>query len=179
MDDALLVGRLERGGDLPGIPDRLFEGEGAVLQAGRDRLSFHQLHHQVVRPDVVKDTDVRMVQRRNRAGFALEAGVELLPNDFDGYGASQSCVDGPENLAHAALSELAFDSVGSQTRARSQFGESRILQQVWSILDCGPIEKKSTRRLYQERFHFAAQLGIRLRHQRGSRIGSPLASRVI
>jgi hypothetical protein len=50
---------------------------------------------------------------------------------------------------------------------------------VWSIPDCRPIEKFAAWRLYQERFHFAAQFGICLRHQRRSRIGSALASRVV
>jgi hypothetical protein len=49
---------------------------------------------------------------------------------------------------------------------------------VGSIPDCRLIEKFAWR-LYQERFHFAAQFGIRLRQHRRSRIGSALASRVV
>ena len=88
VDDALLVRLLQRAGDLPGVAERLFQGERALFQPGRDRLPFHQLHHQVVGPDVVKDTDIGVVQGRNRPGLALEAGVELLASDFDGDGAA-------------------------------------------------------------------------------------------
>jgi hypothetical protein len=50
---------------------------------------------------------------------------------------------------------------------------------VGGIPDCRPIEKFAACRLYQERFHFAAQFGIRLRHQCHSLIGSAIASRVV
>jgi len=64
--------------------------------------------------------------------------------------------------SHAALTELAFDTVWSEISARSQSGESQILQQVRSISDCKPLEKLAAYWLRQKRFDFATQYGIPL-----------------
>ena len=62
VDDALFVRRLQRGGDLPGVTNRLFLGQRTLFQPGRDGLPLHQFHHKVVRPDVVKNADVGVIQ---------------------------------------------------------------------------------------------------------------------
>jgi hypothetical protein len=71
--------------------------------------------------------------------------------------------------SHAALTELAFDTVWSEISARSQSGESQILQQVRSISDCKPLEKLAAYWLRQKRFDFATQYGIPL----GQIVGIP------
>ena len=52
------------------------EGQGTTREAIGQRLAVEQLHHQevdaVLMPDVVDGADVRVVQRGNRARFALE-----------------------------------------------------------------------------------------------------------
>ncbi len=75
--------------------------------------------HALGRADVVDGGDVRMVQRRGRAGFLLEArqplGIrrELLRQDLDRDLAAEPRVAGQPDLAHAAGAELLLDLVGA------------------------------------------------------------------
>src|SRR5439155_9133830 len=46
-------------------------------------------------------------------------------------------------------------------------------------LDCRPIQKLSAGLLYQKRFHFAAQFGIRLRQQRRAPLSCAFSSCVV
>ena len=77
MDDALLVRDGERVGDLDADSSASSSGSGPLLEPRRERLADEVLHDEVVesplRADVVEDADVRMVQRRRRARFLLEA----------------------------------------------------------------------------------------------------------
>ena len=43
----------------------------------RDRSAFHKLHDQVIRTDVVKLTDVRMIQRCHSPRLTLKASTEF------------------------------------------------------------------------------------------------------
>ena len=61
-----------------------------------------------------------MVQRGDRARFALEPCAELLVGDLDRHGAAQPRVDRAKDLPHAAFAELVFDAVGTQARAGRQ-----------------------------------------------------------
>ena len=131
VNDPMFVRLGQGGGDLRGVAERLVERQRAILQPGGDRVALEQFHHQVVGADVVKRADVGVIQRRNRARLALEAGAELLVGELDGDGAAEARVDGAKDFAHAALAELAFDLVWSQASARGQFGE------VKSSSSCG------------------------------------------
>jgi hypothetical protein len=81
MDDALPVRDFERGRDLRAVAKDLFERKRPALQAIGERLAFDQLHDDVVQPvvvtDVVQRADVRMIQRRDRLRFTIEAGMKL------------------------------------------------------------------------------------------------------
>ena len=77
MDDALFVRRLEPARDLKGMLDRLANSDRATIQPVPKRLPFEQLGYDEGRfgmgADVVHGEDVRVVQRRRRAGFLLES----------------------------------------------------------------------------------------------------------
>ena len=90
MDDALLVRGFERVGDLAG--DALSassSGERALRRSLGER-PLDQLHHQVVRADVVQRADVGMIQRGDGSRFALEALAESFRGDLDGDVAAEA-----------------------------------------------------------------------------------------
>ena len=72
VDDALGVGGLERGGNLPGKRDRL-----RLRQRTPDWRSVEVFHDEIVGTHVVDRADVGMIERRDRANFAREAFGEL------------------------------------------------------------------------------------------------------
>ena len=78
MDDARAMRRVERARDLDRDRQRLIERQRAFRQAIGERLAFDQFQDQradaVAVFDAVDRADVRMVERRERARFALEAG---------------------------------------------------------------------------------------------------------
>ena len=78
MDDARAVRAVERVADLDRNRERVIDRKpGDRAQPVRERLAFEILENQVVElsvaADVVDGTDVRIVQRGNRARFLLEA----------------------------------------------------------------------------------------------------------
>ena len=80
MDDPRAMRLVERVGDLNREGQRLIERQRAFRQSLRERLAFEVLHDQIVDAvlvaDVVKRADVRMVERSDRFGFALEPLAE-------------------------------------------------------------------------------------------------------
>ena len=72
--------RVERVGDLNRVPKRLIERQRAFLQAFSQRLPFEVLHDEVVDAvlltHIMERADMRVIQRRDGAGFALEAFAE-------------------------------------------------------------------------------------------------------
>ncbi len=121
MQDALLVGRLHREGDLPAEVDR---------QAVLERMAFgqhgqggagDQLHHHpeivAVLHDVVDLHDRRMVEAGQRPGLAAETlpALEILAavQPLERHLAGQAVVPGEVDLAHAAAAEQALETVGA------------------------------------------------------------------
>ena len=119
MDDPEGVRRLERFGDLAGDRQRLVDrdrAQGGALGQGR---ALDELQDQ--RPEaaglyeVVDTTDVRVVERGQNPGLALEAGKALgvgdesLRQQLDGDLATEPRVAGPPHLAHTALTQLGGD----------------------------------------------------------------------
>ena len=115
---------VERVGDLRGQLERLIERQRALLDARGQRLALHVLHHHVTGAvlvaDVVEHADVRMIQRSNGAGFAFEAGAQILAlgdvfgQDLDGDGAVEPGVAGFVHLAHASGADRGEDLVGAE-----------------------------------------------------------------
>jgi hypothetical protein len=73
VDDARLVGGVERVGDLPGECQRLIERDRARRDAVRERVALDQFHHDRALFEPVDLGNVRVVERRQRLGFPLEA----------------------------------------------------------------------------------------------------------
>lgn len=137
MDDALAVGAVEGVGDLPGVFESLGERKRALLQAAEEAFAFQVLHHHVIdvtfAANVVEDADVRVLERRDGAGFAFEALEDVLaPGDvrgenFEGDRAVQARVAGLVDFAHATRAERGEDFVRSEPRARVRGISPRII----------------------------------------------------
>ena len=82
VDDARVVRRCQRGGDLPRDVERVVQGQAAGLQALAQRDALDELRHQywgsVDIVDVVDRQDRRMVERGCRPGLQHEAPDPLL-----------------------------------------------------------------------------------------------------
>ena len=108
MDDAALVRGLERLGNL--ARDGEDVGQASTLGVGRgrggddlsQRRARDELHDEVVGPDVVERADVRVVERGNRARFALESLAEFGRRNLDRDVAAETGVASPIDLAHSA-----------------------------------------------------------------------------
>ncbi len=108
MDDAFFVGGIQGVGDLRGVLRGDGEGE-RTLGTG----AFDQLHHDIVGADIVNLADVGVVEGGDGSGFPLEAFVETLGGNFDGYVAIEAGVVGSIDFAHAARAEGRKDFVGT------------------------------------------------------------------
>ncbi len=124
MHDPLLVGRLERLGDLARDGERLLHRQGARLEPLGKRRPLDQLHDQAAYAAgffEAKDRgDVRMLELREDLRFALEARQALLIlresrwQDLDRDFALQARVDRAVYLSHSAFAELGGDLVGAE-----------------------------------------------------------------
>jgi len=81
MDDARAMRRGEGIGDLNRHVEGLLERQRASLEPLLERFALQVLHHEevdpILLPDVVKNADVRMVQRGHGSGFAHESLTQL------------------------------------------------------------------------------------------------------
>ena len=115
MDDARGVRGRHTVGDLHGQ----FEQFARPLDR-RQRAAVEELHDQVVRPDVVELADVRVIERRNGARFALEAVAEFGGRLLDGDEPVQPRVTRFVHRAHSASPERFEDVVRAEPRAGLQ-----------------------------------------------------------
>ncbi len=115
MNDALLVRGFKRAGDLFGDLQPLLQRNRALPDSLRQRWTLDQLHHQVIRPDVVQVADVGVIQQRgDGVDFARETIAEALSGNLDRYFATHAGIAGPVYLAHPARANPREDLVGSQ-----------------------------------------------------------------
>ena len=124
VHDAAGVRGGEPGRDLRGDLERLARRQRAADQALAQRLAVEQLHRGegdlAVLAEIEDRQDVRMRERRDRLGLALEArqrvgvGGEMRRQDLDRHLAVELGVAGAEDLAHPALAELGDDLVGAE-----------------------------------------------------------------
>jgi hypothetical protein len=143
MDDALLVGRLERFRDLAGERQCFVERHRSAREMFRERLALDEFHHQ--RPDgggsartgrlpvspaergqcgglfePVDLCDVRMIERREHPGFALEpheaigVGSERLRQDLQRDLAVEPRIPRAIDLPHPACPERAEDLIRAE-----------------------------------------------------------------
>src|SRR6266566_393067 len=79
-----------------------------------------------------------MIQRGNRAGFALETllrfriGREVLRQYFDRDGALQSRIAGTVNLTHPSRTQRRLYLVGSEFGTRGEGHNARIIAPLWA-----------------------------------------------
>ena len=135
MDDALLVRGLERRRDLQRDRHRVGKSDRAARDVRGQILPLDELHDEcddsVALLEAVDVRDVRMVQRRQRPGFAVEArapvGVEGegLGQDLDRDVPTQFRVRCAIDLAHTAGAERRADCVRTEARARGKCHEGR------------------------------------------------------
>ena len=121
MDDPFRVRRGQTCGDLPRVLNRLAQGSAPSLELRAQLLAFQQFgddeRRAIVRADVVNGQDVRMIERRGRARFLLEAaqpvsvfgerGGQNLDCDF----AVEARVTRAVDFAHPARAELGDDTI--------------------------------------------------------------------
>jgi hypothetical protein len=109
---------------------RVFDGF-FKWQRAFERRTFDKLHDQVVRSDIIKLTDVGMVQGRHRSGLILEALRELSLRNFDSDDAAKPCVPRLIHFAHSAGPDRRKDLIGP----RRSPAESGIWVIELSLLD--------------------------------------------
>ena len=129
MNDALLVRRIQRLGDLPGNLQRLSQRKRPLRNQIGERRAVDELQDEPVRGagilEAIDMTDVRVIERREHLSFALEArepiGIarERFGQDFDGDVAIQLRIARAIDLAHAARADLAGDFIWAESSARS------------------------------------------------------------
>src|SRR5262249_55563271 len=104
MDNAQAVSGFESFENLQPVARGVFH-----RQRTANRLAFDTLHYQVAvavaRSDVVQRANVRVVERGERLGLALEALAERAFDGLDGDGAIEARVARLVDLAHAALAD--------------------------------------------------------------------------
>ena len=115
MHDSSSVRGGQSVGDLHGHIQQL-----ARVVDRRDGCALDELHHQVIRTDVVELADIGMIQRRDGARFPLEALAEILVRNLDGDGAIEAHIARTIYLAHAARADGRDDLVRPQSGSRSQ-----------------------------------------------------------
>jgi hypothetical protein len=115
MDDAALVGGVQRLRDLRCDGERLFERERPTLQSVGERGTLDQFQDEGTNAieifDPVNRADVRMIQRRQQPGLPIEAGTPIRigephgGEDLDCDIAIEAAVAGPIDLAHTPRAE--------------------------------------------------------------------------
>ena len=124
MHDALAVRGREALRDLQAPVDGLPLRDGRPVELPAQRLAFEQLRdgvgHAVVRAEVEDREDVRVRERRDGLGLALEAGQrvgvrrQVRREDLDGHLAIELRVARAVDLAHPPGAERREDLVGPE-----------------------------------------------------------------
>ena len=131
VNDAFLVRGFESFADLARDVERFVERDRSLGDTFGESDALDQLHHECAFFDPVDPRDVRMIERRQHLGLALEPrhaiGVlgENVRQDFDRYLAPQLSVGSPPHFAHAAFAQLGGDPVMSDGMLRAHGGDSR------------------------------------------------------
>src|SRR4029450_2612435 len=117
MEDAAAMGVFQRTGNLNGEAKRLV-GWQWTLQA----LAFDELENQIPLADVMDLTDMWVIQRRDGAGFLIEAVTVGGRQPLDRDAAVGASVATLPSLTHPACAEWRHQRVGTELNASSPFG---------------------------------------------------------
>ncbi len=130
MNDALLMRLLQGLCDFCSNLQNLIKRQHAFRQTLSESLAFEILHDQevgaILRADVVKGTDIRMLERGNGFGLALHALPQfrirgkMRRQNLDGNGAVEAGVLGTIDFSHAARAEGRLNLVRAEFRAGGQ-----------------------------------------------------------
>src|SRR5262245_54832976 len=142
MDDALLVCGFERLSHLSRDGERFSDRDRSSRNAVRQRLTWNKLHDEGRRGsgsfEAVDVCDVRMVERSERLGFALEARKALrirskrIRDDLNRHLPTEGRIYRTIDLAHAAGANRGLDLIRSEAGTgteghRLSSGSARIL----------------------------------------------------
>jgi hypothetical protein len=126
----LLVSGVQGLRDLLGDGDDFIERDRTQYDAIREGRALDELHHQPRDParplEAVDGGDVRMVERRQNFGFALEpdqpviVGGDRPGQHFDCHGSLQVRIRGPIHFAHSVGPNLGGDLVRADAVTRFQ-----------------------------------------------------------
>ena len=128
MNDAFLMRRLQRLGDLLGVSERLFERKRAGGDLHVQAFTFDELHGEDVPPgdllEGVDAGDARVIQRGERLRFSFEARYailvleEFLRQNFQRDIPCEARVRRPVHFSHPSGAERSEDLVGSEPGTR-------------------------------------------------------------
>ena len=129
MDEASLVRGFQRVHDLTRDVERFWHRQGAVrAERVGERFAFHQLHDDGANAaagfDAVDLRDVRMIERRECFGLALEprkafgVGSKDLGQNLERDVTIEAAVAGAKHFAHAAGADLLRDLIRAESTAR-------------------------------------------------------------
>ena len=147
MDDAEVVGDVERLGALDDHPRRPRERHGGrLVQQGGEALAVDQLHREVDQSlgrltEVIDGADVRMADAARVRGLAIEAadGVRVAHrsgrHDLDGAAPAHLHMLGQVDLAHAAFAQLLGDVIALGDHLAHEVGAGRRLPERGAVAD--------------------------------------------
>ena len=126
MNDPVSMRVIEGAGDVNRVCKRLVEREPPFRESSGQRVAFEALHDEkidiVMTSDVVKGTDVRVRERRNRLRFSRKPDAHLriecdsCRQDFDCHRAIEAGIRRTEDLTHASGAEAALYAIGTKRR---------------------------------------------------------------
>jgi hypothetical protein len=130
MDNAGLVGFLQPFADFLAALQQSLGRKRTLPQTRGQRFAFQKFHDQVIdsamAADIVERADIGMVQRRNRAGLAIEALFshavfrQMRGKNFDGDDAVEPCIACTIHLTHPASAQRRLNFIRTEFRARGQ-----------------------------------------------------------
>ncbi len=118
MYDVLFVRGRQRCLNLLRNGQCLAQRKRSLLDSFGKGFAFDQLHHQVVRSDVVERANVGVIQRCNRSRFTLEPLAEPFGGNLDCDFAMEPRVGRHVHLAHPARADGPQDLVNTKLRSR-------------------------------------------------------------
>ncbi len=90
-----------------------FERDWTLRDPVRQRWTLDELHHEIIRADIVERADIGVIQCGDGAGFPFEALAELRGRNLDGDIAPQPGITGLPHFAHAASANGGDDFIGA------------------------------------------------------------------
>ena len=130
MDYAVFVRTIKTLANIGPILQNLCHWQRTFGQTVRQCLPFQKFHDQVVgailMANIVQRANIRMIERRDGTGFAVEALLsfgtlrKMVGKDFDRDRAIESRIERTIDFAHTTRTQRGLNLVGPEFRARGQ-----------------------------------------------------------